>query len=221
MGRKMTLILLKQSHPMHYKHFLHENTDQLQSNILQKIPVLGFAADRSWEASGVTCTGISSSLGHSPSPISDGAGRFYTGLWAVINQTLHPDTIKYPWENRHRFQGSKSRSFNAFLHSLWLTITVWYPRTASLLCRKHHLTTAWAFFQWSNFATNQIPPNFAFLFCFVLFPHLWTLPGRVRARLRCQLLTILFLLLTLLDKYTAHNVATFKTYHIKEKEQTM
>lgn len=32
---------------MHDKHFLHENIDQLQSNTLQKTPVLGFAADQS------------------------------------------------------------------------------------------------------------------------------------------------------------------------------
>lgn len=83
MGRKITLILLKQSHLMHYRHFLHENIDQLQSNILQKNPCVGVCSRQKlrglWGAQ-VTCTSISSSLGQSPSPVSDGAGRFYTGL---------------------------------------------------------------------------------------------------------------------------------------------
>lgn len=164
MRRKITLILLKQSHPMHYRHFLHRSSTIQHS---AEHPCAGLCSKQNlrglWGAQ-VTCTG------QSPSPISDGAGRFYTGLWAVINQTLHPDTIKYPWENRHRFQGSKSRSFSALLYSSWLTITLWYPTTASLLCRKHHLTTSWAFFQWSNFATKQISPNFAFLNFFFLVP---------------------------------------------------
>lgn len=49
---------------MHDKHFLHENIDQLQSNILQKTSVLAFAADRSLEASGVPKSPALASLLH-------------------------------------------------------------------------------------------------------------------------------------------------------------